>query len=393
MRIAIFSDNFYPELSGVTDSIINLAIQLSKNHKVDFYVPEYPKKSYKIANKEKEIVFDTNNITVNRLQSLPYPTSNKQGRLVIPSVLRWMDFLKNKPDIIHTHLFGGCGIESIFTSKFLKIPLVGTNHTDMRGFVKYSPIDYKNTMKYINWFYHQCDIVSVPSKSIYQEMRKYGFKKNVIIISNPIDTQKFSPVKNKNIKLELKKKFTVSNFNILYAGRIVKEKNIDTIIKAIYSIKDILGDFTFTIAGNGNEKNNLEKLVKKYNLEKNVIFTGTLDRDTLSLLYKASDIFTIASSYETQSIVTIEALSSGLPVIGVNFGAIGEYVKHNKNGLLFDVQNVDNLSKNILKLYKDEKLIETLGKNGYISSKEFSAKHISKKWEDIYKNTIDSFKK
>src|SRR3989338_1062539 len=144
MRIAIFSDVFHPEISGISDSIISLAEELSKmGHEIRFYVPSYSEKNYaKVGLANKEIKLGKN-ISILRLPSVPYPTGTGQGRLVIPSPFIIWDVKKFNPDVIHTQLFFGAGLEAILSSKILKKPLLGTNHTAVKEFMKYSPLNGK----------------------------------------------------------------------------------------------------------------------------------------------------------------------------------------------------------------------------------------------------------
>ena len=107
MRIAIFSDNFYPELSGISDSIILLAKELaSLGHEICFFVPKYSEKNYQAVNLSfQELKFD-GRVRIKRLFSLPAPFAGAQSRLVLP--LFSPDIFENfEPDVIHSQLFFG----------------------------------------------------------------------------------------------------------------------------------------------------------------------------------------------------------------------------------------------------------------------------------------------
>jgi glycosyltransferase involved in cell wall biosynthesis len=118
MRIAIFSDNFYPELSGISDSIIALSKQLARRgHFVDFYVPKYTKENFAAAKLPPTEIDLGKNIKVHRFNSFPYETGTGQGRFVIPDGFRSITIFRSHPDVIHTQLFFGVGLEAIFAAR------------------------------------------------------------------------------------------------------------------------------------------------------------------------------------------------------------------------------------------------------------------------------------
>src|SRR5258708_1697492 len=179
MRIAIFSDVFYPELSGISDSLITLAKELAKRgHKIVFCAPQYSKKDYALVGQKPQEPDFGPNISFIRFPSFSYPTGTNQGRGVIPTGSRLLRIKKFNPDIIHTQLFFGVGLEAIFAARMLTKPVVGTNHTALKEFLKYSPIRSqwfaKALLKYMNWYYERCELVTAPAPSILEGMREMG---------------------------------------------------------------------------------------------------------------------------------------------------------------------------------------------------------------------------
>ena len=89
MRIAIFSDNFYPELSGISDSVISLARTLAaRGHTIHFYVPYYAKKDYAVLKVPFRELDLGPNTEIHRLFSIPFPMGTEQGRAVVPLRMR-----------------------------------------------------------------------------------------------------------------------------------------------------------------------------------------------------------------------------------------------------------------------------------------------------------------
>lgn len=395
MKIAIFSDNFYPELSGISDSIIASAQELAKmGHQIRFFVPDYSQKNYQTAGimSKREIDLD-NNIQISRYFSFPYPTPTKQGRMVIPCGLRALEVRKFKPDVIHTHLFFGVGIEALLAAKLLKIPIIGTNHTAIAEFVKYAPIKAKwvgsASLRYASWYYGRCNLTTSPSELLLEEMKLHGFKGKQEVVYNPIDAETFNVVADRD-RETLKKKFGVSDKTIVYAGRFAPEKNIDIIVRAVALAKEKIPDITLAMAGHGSFFSDIEKLVSEEGLEKNTKFLGTLSHFELADLYRASEIFSITSTSEIQSMTLIQAMACGLPIIGVKARGF-EHIK--ENGILIEPGDIKALSEKIILLLNDPDMRNVLSGRSLQFAQKLSDKNIAAEWERIYRREIANYKK
>jgi len=395
MRIAFFCDNFYPELSGISDSIIASAQELAKRgHTVHFFVPKYSEKDFKIAgiNSKREIDLD-NGVEITRFAAFPYPAPTNQGRMVIPTGLRWLKIKKFKPDIIHSHLFFGVGLEALMAAKILKVPFVGTNHTAITEFVKYAPIKgqwvEKLSLKYVNWFYSRCALTTAPSKSVFDEMVQAGFRGRREVVSNPVNMEAFNVVRDFDRKV-LKEKFGLNDRVVAYVGRFAPEKNIDVIVRAVALAKAKIPDITLALAGHGAFKVEIEKLVKELHLEKNVKFLGTLSSYEVGDFYRTSEIFAITSTSETQSMTLIQAMACGLSTIGVRARALPEYIEG--NGILIEPGDAKALAEKIVELLENPQLRQELSARSLAFVEKFSDKNIALLWERIYAREINNFK-
>ena len=157
MKIAIFSDNFYPELGGIQDSLASLGLELgARGHKINFYVPACSVKDFAVAKIPVKEINLGENVKIIRFFSLPVPSPTKQSRLVIPTGLRWRELDNFKPDLIHSHTFLGLGLEAVAAARRLKRPLIGTNHWVITEFNNYSPMARelfaKWSLNYVIWY-------------------------------------------------------------------------------------------------------------------------------------------------------------------------------------------------------------------------------------------------
>ncbi len=395
MKIAIFSDNFYPELSGISDSLVEQAGELSRlGHEIDFFVPRYGKKDFTISHlpyREAEI---GEGVSIHRLLALPFPAPTKQGRMIVPTFLRWIPLRKRYPDIIHTHLFFGAGFEGLLASFFLHRPLVGTSHTPLTEFLRYSPIQakflQKFALRFVSWYYNRCDFVTAPSQGILDEMHQYGFHKRSRVISNPIDLDHFFPASSEE-QITLKKEFGLSSFVILYTGRLAPEKHIDDIIRAIAILKEKIPEICLAITGHGEGEVSLRMLTKKLGVEDRVKFFGTVCAEDHARIYRAADIFAIMSTAETQSLSMMKAMATGIPPIGARARALAEYIHDNENGSLVEPGDYKALADTILFLYKHPEERKRLGEGGRTFVKQFSREKIAEEWQGLYTEVLTTF--
>jgi glycosyltransferase involved in cell wall biosynthesis len=377
MNIAIFSDTFYPRIDGVVVTILNFTQLLAeKGHKIKLYVPNYKNIKRKEFHK---------NISIERYTSfklIGYP----DFRVAIPIPIKIRGSIKRfKPEVIHIHTPGPLGIIGLKCAKQYKLPLIGTYHTYLPDFLvcispnkKINKSDKRDFSKKVVWklsnyIYNNCDLVTVPSESMKRELEKNGLKTKTIFLSNGLKLDEFSPKENYSKKAKL-----------LHIGRISFEKNIDIIIKSVGILRTEFPDIRLDITGEGPALKSLELLIKKLGLEKNIHFLGCIEHSKLNKIYKEHGIFVTASTIETQGIVVLEAMASGLPIVGVKRLAIPDLVGNNVNGFVTEPFDEKEMAEKIKVLYKNSKLREDFGRKSAELVKEHDVKNIINKLERLY---------
>ena len=419
MRIAIFSDNFYPEISGIRDSITILGKELSRRgHAVVFVAPRYSKKDYALTGKTPKEISD-NEKNVIRLPSVSYPGSpTGQSRIAFPILSSLAAMKKFKPDIIHSQSAFGVGIEALFISRLLGVPLVGTNHTPVAEFLPpiLSPILRRmkwaekcsvwTISRYSSWYYNRCVSVTAPCVALLEEMARYGFRRNDIpnrAMPNPIDLTGYTVNEGHEgqSKDSLKKRFGFSPHTVLYTGRLAPEKGVDTVIRAVAMAHHDIPDIMFVATGHGRALDGLRLLSNKLGIADHIKFPGFVAPDIYPLVYQACDIFAIMSTAETQSLSLMYAMAVGMPVIGARAWGLSEYIddandelgndRHIKNadGFLLPPGDAAGLSKILIELFQNPARMAELGKNGRIATKRFSPAIIADTWETIFKNALE----
>ena len=389
MRIAVFSDNFYPELSGISDSIIALAGQLAaRGHRLCIYAPRYAQRHFRRLGLPAAEIDLGEPIAIVRLPSLPYPTGTRQGRAVLPTGVP-RQLRQFHPDVIHVHLPFGVGLEGLQSARALGVPLIGTNHTPLSEFLRYSPLRgprcERLAVRYGAWFYNHCDFVSSPSRAIFEEMDRLGFRAPHRVISNPIRTDIFRQLGSREL---LKARFNFSGFTVLYAGRLAPEKRLDLAIRAVASLVATTPAVSLALLGRGSAEDDLRRLSRSLGVEGRVRFLGFIpDATTVSEIYNAADAFAIPSTAETQSIAAMQAMACGLPVVGVRAWGLSEYINA-ANGILVDPGDDAALARALLHLAAHPEVRHDLGEGGRAFVRALSSPVIAAEWEDVYQESL-----
>lgn len=387
MKIAFFSDNFYPELSGITDTIIITGKKLrERGHDICYVAPRYSEADYKKSNVifPSDVASDTiDGIPVFRLPSIQVPSPTGQSRLAIP-LGRSVAFLKTfKPDVIHTQSPYGAGLEAKRVAKRLGVPLVGTNHTAIEDFLP-MPIVMR---AYDAWYYNHCDFVTTPYSGLIERMREKGFKKPARALANPVKVADFT-APTRNEKEEDKKAFGLAGPVILYVGRLGVEKKVDVVFRAITTLVKEFKTLTFVMTGHGAAEQSLKALARKLGIEQNVRFTGFLSHEALPHIYKTADAFAMMSTSDSQSIALMQAYASGVPAVCARARGLPDYTPADV-GYIVDPGDYRGLASKLRLLLTEPTLHDRMSESAVTFVQQFSPDKIAAEWEKIYQNSID----
>ena len=175
------------------------------------------------------------------------------------------------------------------------------------------------------------------SESTKRGLLSIGARGNIKIVPNGVDLEEINAAPPAN-----------DGSDVIFAGRLIKEKNVHLLIKSIGLIKDDIPNISCFIIGDGPERTSLEKLVQDLGLEENIHFLGFLARseDVFSHM-KSSKVFTLPSTREGFGIVVVEANACGLPVVTVRHpkNAASDLIIDGKNGFLCELNEEDMAEK------------------------------------------------
>lgn len=359
MKILIVADNYYPNVNGSSYFTQRLAYYLKqRGHEILVMAS---------SQSMKNEPFVCNGVNVFGVRSLSNPFY-PGFRFPVPIGIK--DSIENEirrfgPDVIHIqdHFVISPVVQKIANQ--MSIPIMGTNHFMPENLLHYLHLPKKLEQIAKNWawrqfraIFEQLDAVTTPTRTAAQLLEDVKLTKPVLAVSNGIDLQKFKPGNNGQY---LKKRLNLPDQPILlYVGRLDKEKNIEAVLK---TLPRVLGqtDLHFLIAGKGAEQEKLKQLAHQLNLEGSVSFAGFVPDEDLPNLYAVADCFIIAGIAELQSLVTMEAMATGLPVVAVNAMALPELVRHGENGYLFELDDADALADHLTEIFSDPDLRKKMG--------------------------------
>ena len=139
------------------------------------------------------------------------------------------------------------------------------------------------------------------------------------------------------------------------------------------------------IVGDGPEESKLKRLVDKLNISDKVVFNGQVEYRDLAKYYSQADIFVRASLSEGQGIAFLEAMASGVPVIGTPVGGIPDFLEDGRTGLFCEVSNPESIAQKINEILKDDNLRKNIIHNGLeLVREKYSWDKISLKMEEVF---------
>ena len=278
----------------------------------------------------------------------------------------WRLMRQVRPDVVHIHNTYWMGLAGLLWAKVYHRPVLATNHfmpenalLNLRG-VKwlYRPL-HRLIWKVLVWFHNRCDYVTSPTPTAVKLLVDNGLTKPSQAISNGIDTSVFRPDLDAGT---VRHKYSLPTDVpiLLYLGRVDGEKRLDIILRALPLILE-RQPVHLVIAGYGIAMPGLKALAARLGIKPAVTFTGFIEENDKPLLYNLASAFVIASPSELQSIVTLEAMASGLPILSVDVAALSELCHDGANGWLFPENDHQALADKTIRLLASPATIKIFG--------------------------------
>lgn len=406
MKIIFFTDFYFPDLNGVSAAVELSAQGLRElGHRVYIVAPAA---SHPTPEDHPDVI---------RLPSTPglWYKEMRDG-ILTP---KYGNLIKNlKPDLYHIHTNSLTGIGAMRLMFSLNMPAVAHYHTDYEEYSKiyrgmwtgllvaslFGPLavgkqeDWPESLQGIRpqksfkaWndnmvknliriSYEYFGHIIVPSTKMEEKLRSYGVTSEIHVLPTGLDTHEFAS--------EHKPKQS-DNYQLLYIGRVSKEKNTDVLIDAMKVVKKTTKNVHLTIVGPGPYYlNKIRQKVVDAGLQDLITITGGLPRKQALEYYRNANVFLFPSMTDTQALVLNEAAYSSLPII-FSDPEISTIAQDKKTGLLVPPTGKDYADA-ILQLMKNPTEAQKFGREGHKLASKITILHQAKELEKIYTATIKS---
>lgn len=423
MKIAIASDIYYPMTNGVAVFSHNLALGLAqRGHEVLVIAPSFNGKytvSYEKCGDGKHSV-KTVHLTSAKFPFYPdqiHAVPEKKEFLGMPmprlaykhgiwwatmapfEVKKVLD--EFKPDVIHLQTAETIALAIMHYVRKNDVPLVTTGHAypdNVTGQFKFlkpvkKPVDAA-VRAYMASFLKHSEYATMPTEMAIGDLipkNRKRFKVSVEALSNGVDLSSFKPGMP---RADILRKYDIDmgKPRVLYVGRVDPEKSIQNVVEAFSMAALKMPNAELMIVGDGTAKIGLMKLAKEKGIEDKVKFLGRVMPPDLYEIYKTGTVFATASETETQGIVLIEAVATGLPLIAVDAGAVRELCQDKKNGILCKPGKIRQMANAMVKILSDAELCEIYGEGSVDVAKKHDINRTLSRFEEIYKIAIETTK-
>lgn len=298
---------------------------------------------------------------------------DKNPIIIFKTLISLYKIIKNENiDIVHTH-HRMAAFYSEILNKLMNFKFIHTAHNT-----------FHNKKTLTKFALNNAEIIAVGEK----------VKENLLELYE-LDTDKINVIYNGiekyigeiSVVPEIKKFKDEGYFIVGNIGRLSKQKGMEYYIKAIPESIKKYQKIKFYIIGDGEDKLELIKLAKELGIEDNVIFLGY--RNDVINIIKQLDLIVLSSLWEGLPLTPIEAFSEGKTIIATDVDGTSEIVKDNFNGILIEPKDSYGISENILRLYKDRKMMEYLEYNSIKTYNDiFNINIFVSRYESFYFNFV-----
>lgn len=367
MKIAMFTDAYFPRINGVSVSVKSFATELSKiGHEVCVVCLEYSQEQQRSSFFNEKESDATAPFKILRIPSTSVVFS-KEDRIVRLNTWHYLkkSLDKFKPDVVHLNSEWTIGYLGSIYARHRKLPCVFTFHTMWEDYLS----NYVNFLPDISlrkigagivkYYLKRADEIIAPTQRIASVVSRYGIDKvpDILPTGIPEEKLKYSIKRGMAVRSRLYSKCPGIKGKkiLLFVGRVVKEKNCAFLLDVLREIQKKNKKTAVLFVGNGPYLEELKELAENQNLTDSVFFTGYIPGEDLIYFYRMASVFTFPSKTETQGLVTVEAMLSGLPVVAI--GELGTVdVMQGDNGGFMVKDDVNEFAQKVQLLLEDQNL-------------------------------------
>lgn len=367
MKIGMMADTYKPYLSGVTNYIdINKRALENAGHEV--YVFTFGDLDHK--DEEPRVIRSPGLPLADTgfYLSLRYKTQHKK--------------LLQTMDVVHVHHPFLSGRLALAYCHHGQIPIVYTNHTRFDLYAQarlpLMPEEVSNSLlhAYMPDFCDEMNLVVSPSHGMEKVLRQYGVDCHIEVVPNGVDLTRFH---NANSLARSDFGYTDDDILLIYAGRIAPEKNLDFLLQSFAGVSQVIPNAYLLIVG-GGQKDHMEEITPlpgELDIKDRVRFIGMIPYEKLPAYLAMCDVFVTASVTEVHPLSVIEAMATGLPVMGIDSPGVSDSVTDGETGLLAK-EDIASFTAKLTYLCLNRNLHKKFGAAARKASEQYSIERTTK---------------
>ena len=377
MKIGIFTDTYFPQVSGVSTSIKLLKDQLTKRgHEVVIFTTTDPQ-----SVPEPNVV---------RLPSVPF-VSFEDRRIAYAGFDKCLKIARNeKLDLVHTHTEFSLGMAGRYVASRMKIPTVHTYHTMYEKYTHYIMnghlIQPKHVRRISRMYCNNADRIIAPSQLTADALMSYGVNIPISVVSTGVELPDITMKSYSSVRSRMRSELGLSedDWLLLSLSRLSKEKQIDQVIEAFPEILKQIPQAYLVIVGDGPHREALESLAQKLQISR-IKFIGEIPYDRVTDYYQMADVYVNASESETQGLTYLEAIVNYLPVIAKENDFLSSIMVKASYGRLY--RGKENIVKAVVEFSnkKQTNEIPDIDRDGLYS---ISVERFGREAEKVYEDTL-----
>ncbi len=380
MNILYITSFFLPEISGISHHVYEIAKRMERRYSHDITVYAYGLRGYLNPPDEK-----FNGLNIRRYRPL---VSNGYELRLIPVHLLLRLLAETDYDIVHVHGYTNLEPLAVYLPRKFKRTFGLNKHTILTpNYHPRSPTFVRNFARIMlnatlgNSIFDAFSRVIALTSLEKEHLFRFCNKDRIVVIPNGIDVNEIDKAPIDFFRSAFD--FDESCKLILYAGKFLRYKGVHYLLYAFKDLLKYIKDVKLLVIGEGPHKDTLLRMTKQLSLERNVIFSGFLERKMLLSALKVCDVFVMPSSYEAFSIITAEAMACGKPVIASNMGGLQE-LGLNKE-FLVEYGDAFNITRLMTYILENQDIAKDIGfNNRAIAVNKFSWDNVIKRIQDLY---------
>ncbi len=380
MRILTLSFGYPPTISGVSLVAQKLArAMVRRGHQVVVVTASETREPYETEDEGVRLV---------RVQAAPNPVWT-EGPIAVPTHRQFETLAREfGPEIVHSHDPALLALQARRVCREYGLPLCGTCHYVPRFVARHlsssrgarSGIEALVWAESV-WLYSWHDHVVFPTEAHRSAFLEQGLTVPTSIISNGIDTRRYTPhPAYDGEREEIEARYHLPEApRILFVGRLAKDKEIDVLIQGLAQVRERCAAHLIVV-GRGDYRQELEDRISVLRMEDRCHLLGFVPEEDLPALYRATDLFALAATTEVQSLPTLQACATALPVVAANALALPELVHDGVNGRLITPGDDRGFGEAFVEILGDQAMREHMGQ----ASLEIAAPHDEQLTFDAY---------